>query len=298
MEKRFPIKFTDYIFVLGMENFLIYLVKGKKCHALLESGVSFVVPLVLEQLDALGIDYAKIMYLVILHAHSDHVMGLPLLREHLSNAKTVGSENARRILGKEKVIKRFLIDDAKFGQHFLEASAISSIPTQVAVNIIPVDLVVGDGDLLDLGGKNDIQFIYSPGHSICGLSAYIPKDRTLLISDCAGFFLPPDEIFPLYFAGLKDYLKTLERLMSIKAKILGTAHQGIFYGNQVNKFLRDAISSTYRFRDFILERVKSGVKVDMLTQEVFEKMYRRELRMYPTETISQCAKLLVKRTMQ
>ena len=99
------------------------------------------------------------------------------------------------------------------GNHYFQAYLV----TQVT---IAVDRVITEGDKLDLGRGCVLQFSLLPGHSPCSMAAYLPSERVLFASDCGGYPISEDTIFPMYFAGYQDYVNSLQRLSDIEASVL------------------------------------------------------------------------------
>ncbi len=70
MELTLPI--TDHVILLRSESFNLYLVKGET-NAIIEGGISALTYPLLNHLNQLNVPPESIRYLVILHAHFDHI---------------------------------------------------------------------------------------------------------------------------------------------------------------------------------------------------------------------------------
>ncbi|NQT18002.1 MAG: MBL fold metallo-hydrolase, partial [Planctomycetes bacterium] len=73
-----PVEIIDNLWMLGTAEYPLYLVRGKSEAAIFEGGVGSMGPLVLEQLQELGVEGDTVRQVVIPHAHPDHVMAVPL----------------------------------------------------------------------------------------------------------------------------------------------------------------------------------------------------------------------------
>jgi len=67
-----PGKVTERIVLLGQKESCVYLLDGKEEYAIVGGGMVHIVPDVIEQLGASGIDEEKIKRIIILHSHFDH----------------------------------------------------------------------------------------------------------------------------------------------------------------------------------------------------------------------------------
>ena len=96
-----------------------------------------------------GINLADIKYVLMTHGHFDHVGGVSKLKPLLTNAKLVMTQT---------------------GWNEAMESARASESTPRPWSMIPPDVVVKDGDVIDLGG-NSFKVLETPGHTL-GTASY------------------------------------------------------------------------------------------------------------------------------
>ena len=89
-----PVEITGRLLMLGTGAYPLFLFKGQQQGAIIEGGVGAMGPLVLEQMDKLGIAREFVKQLIVTHAHPDHVMAVPLLREMFPGITVLASETA------------------------------------------------------------------------------------------------------------------------------------------------------------------------------------------------------------
>ena len=75
---------TDRILLLGSEESNVYLLKGEE-NTIVGGGMITIVPDILEQLDAFGIEESTITRLLILHTHFDHCAHSTVLRKEMAS---------------------------------------------------------------------------------------------------------------------------------------------------------------------------------------------------------------------
>jgi glyoxylase-like metal-dependent hydrolase (beta-lactamase superfamily II) len=295
--KNLPYKLTDRIYVLGQDLFLTYLIIGKSC-ALLDLGVSASVPLISKQLGELGIKPESISDLVVLHAHWDHVCGLPYMRELFPDAIVWGSEKAKTALNKTKIVELFRKNDEKYCSRLKDLGEFPGLDPFLDYNTMAVDKVISDGETLHMCGI-DIQFFSTPGHSSCSLSAYIPSERTTIISDATGSYDPiSDEYLAMFYQSYQMSLDSLKRLRSLEADIVAYCHdtEMIFFGkDNIEKSYRRIEEELLRIKREILQLKAEGHPEEELLHMLFLNSYKGFLtRMYPPEYINAVAPFLLR----
>lgn len=295
--RKLPFQLTDKLYVLGQDLFLTYLIKGEPC-TLLDLGTSGTVPLIKQQLKELGVGAKDIGHLVVLHAHWDHVCGLPYLLKLFPQATVWGSAKARDVLNKPKIVEQFRLNDEKYCTRLMKMQAFEKLPEFLAYETMKVDRIIEDGQTLCLGGV-DVQFFLTPGHSPDTLSAYIPEEKTTIISDAIGCYDPlTDEYLALFFQGVQLTLNSVDLLEALDSEIVGYCHDPnmIFFG-------REAIRNSYRrireeltaLRQEIAKMEKKGSSEEEMVDTLFSASYRGFLtQMYPPEYIKAVAPLLLK----
>ena len=198
---------------------LIYLVQGPKT-ALIDCGCGKSVNQLLENVNEAGINPAKIKYLILTHAHVDHIGGAAELK---------------RRLGLEIVAHT---KDAQFIQ--------TADPTFTAADWYKVTLepVKVDRQILNEEESiGDLTIISIPGHTPGSIAVTVKREDKIVLfgQDIHG---PFDVAF---HSDLTDWRLSMLRLLSINADILCEGHFGIFHGkDRVKKFIK-------RYLDFYAE---------------------------------------------
>jgi 2-aminobenzoylacetyl-CoA thioesterase len=292
-----PRVLTDRMILLGHDLFLTYLVKGSPC-TLLDLGVSATVPLIERQLDELGFRKEDIGNLVILHAHWDHVCGLPYLRKLFPEATVFGSSKAQELLSKPKIVTRFRKNDAHYCTYLKDKNLFSALPDSLEYDTMAVDRIIQDNETLNLGGV-EIRFPATPGHSPCNLSAHLPSEKATIVSDAVGCYDPrTDEVLPLFFQSFQKTLQSIDILEGLDARLAAHCHDSdmIFTCPDVVAFsYRRIREELITLKEEIKRMAKAGCSITDMEEKLFRATYRSFItRMYPPDYIRKLAPLLLK----
>ena len=116
---------------------------------------------------------------------------------------------------------------------------------------VKVDHHLFDGQRIDLGGLT-LEVIHTPGHSPGHLAFYIPEGELLFAADVD--LTPFGPFYGHDFADIEKFLKSIEKLRQLGAKIVTTGHAGPFNGRIFEKF--DAYAEIIYHRErLILEQL-------------------------------------------
>lgn len=293
-----PFQVTKNITLLGSELFNLYLVKGET-YAIVEGGVSGITYPFLEQLSQLNVPPEAISHLVILHSHFDHMMVFPTLKGRYPWMKIVTSDLNRSTFTSERVIAKIFESDRKITLALKERGMISEAPNLQPYTFFPLDILVKEGSVLDLGKGMKMKFFEIPGHSPDCMGAFLEKEGLLFCSDGPGFYTPPDFFRPNYWYRLEDAEKSLDKMMAVDPEILCRGHYGAMVGRDLaRKHLQMNRQSIENFKAFVLEKINGGRSVEEITQEVTVRFSKGFLELFPAEENYRLWKLLIQRTLE
>lgn len=295
--RNLPYQLTDKLFVLGQDLFLTYLIKGNPC-TLLDLGSSGSALMIERQLYELGVKSEDIGHLVVLHAHWDHVCGLPYMLKLFPNATVWGSAKARDVLNKSKIVDQFRQHDEKYCTRLMKMHEFEELPEFLNYNTMSIDKVIEDGETLSLGGIG-IEFFKTPGHSPCTISAFIPSEKALIISDAIGCYDPiTDEYIALFYQGMDMTLASIAMLEEYDADVVVFCHDSkmIFFGQ------KDIAHMYKRIKEELLALRSEIEKMEILgspEEDIVDKLFRANYRgfmtrLYPPDYIRNVAPLLLK----
>jgi glyoxylase-like metal-dependent hydrolase (beta-lactamase superfamily II) len=295
-----PVEIADRLWMLGSTAYPLYLVKGTHEGAIIEGGISALGPLLFRQMEALGIAVGFVRQLVITHAHPDHVMAVPLLRERFAGLKVLASPVAAATLAAEKAIAFFRQIDEALTASLRRSGAIPEAdrPQPAEAAPIAVDRVIAEGD--EVAVEDMVWTVLAtPGHSDCSISLHNARDRVLVISDASGYYMPErGEWWPNYFSDYGAYVASLERLKALDAEVLCLSHNGAIRGAaDVCAYFAGALAASRDYHQRILAEVAAGKAARQVAEELGAEIHGRT-GVLPVEFFQKNCGILVKQSLR
>ncbi len=243
MRNRIPGKICEHVWYLGRQESGIYLVEGSDSSMIISGGMSYIAPDVLAQLREFAVDEKKIHKLVILHSHFDHVGLVPLFSKRLEDLTVYASRHAWDTLHNTGNIQQINTFNA------MEMKRVNA-PFDLAQNDLlwHTDLegiIVTEGDSIDLG-EIHVEFLETPGHSKCSISAYIPQIKALFPSDSGGIPFK-NGIIPSGNWNYTKFQNSLRKLNSLDVDYLCADHYGYVTGHEAQEFISRTIQTSEQF---------------------------------------------------
>ncbi|HWP97729.1 MAG TPA: MBL fold metallo-hydrolase [Syntrophomonadaceae bacterium] len=291
-------RLSEHVLCLGNRHFNFFVV-GKSRAALVECGVSGAVAGLRKQWEEHGHpSLPHVEHLLAMHAHFDHVCGIPSLQELFPGAALTASPKAQKVLGKAAILADFFNQDKSMlavltNEGLLEANVEIS-----QVDHIDVERTVQEGDHIVPEAGVVLEIISAPGHSSDSLAAYLPSDRVMFISDAAGFQSSDTEIFPIFFQSYPLYIETIERLRGYPSRVLAIPHERIWTGNEIDAFYQRALLAAREAFTRIRDMYDAGIPGEEMRERLFQNYYRGDLRIYTPGNIRTCVDLLVRRVQE
>jgi glyoxylase-like metal-dependent hydrolase (beta-lactamase superfamily II) len=226
-------KITDHLWYLGLEEAGVYVLEGKDGFILINGGLSYILPHVLEQMKTFGIDAKKIRKFLILHSHFDHVGIVPYFKRAWPEIEILASEPAWKIFVMPKAI------EIMNAYSKISAKQVGAEDALKAYDLDWRDDMTGksvnEGDVIDLGGVA-LNILDTPGHTNCSISAYEPAMKALFASDGGGIPFR-ESSFPSMNTNTIQFLESLEKLKSLPVSYLCADHYGYVTAEEAGRFI-------------------------------------------------------------
>lgn len=252
-----PIAVTPHLFQLGIPAFPVYLSLGDS-GMIIEGGTGPTSTVIADQILSLGVDPNRIEYIFLTHTHADHIGAVPYLKRIWPHLKLIVSAPGAEILSTPELQREFILVDLGIAQLLKAKAELSAMPPSLRDFRFEADLIIREGDSIELGQEVVWEAIATPGHSPCHMSLYEKKEKTIALGDAAGFYVPERDIFwPNYFVSLGQYCASLRKLETLEAKRVILSHNGVVNGG-AGRFIAKAITAAEEYHTEILNRLAAG----------------------------------------
>ncbi len=261
-----PMTITPHFHRLGTPAFPAFLSTGK-VGMIIEGGTGPTFEMIVQQIKSLDVDMKRIEYVLLTHTHADHIGALPHLKRRWPHLKVVASAPGAKILNTRELYNEFLLVDLGIAQLMRAKSEIDEIPPTPEDYQFEVDLLVKGGDTIDLGNGITWEIIDTPGHSLCHISAYEKTEKTVMVGDATGFYVPEKDLFwPNYFLSLKGYLESIRKLAAFPAERAVLSHNAVVEGD-VRHYFEKAVTATRKYHENIMEQLNRGNSAESIALE-------------------------------
>ncbi len=270
MRNRKAGKVCDRLWYLGREESGIYLLEGEDSSLILSGGMSYLAPVVVEQLKDFGINEQKINNLIILHAHFDHVGLVPFFKRRYQQLEVFALARAWEILGSNKAVETINSFSHLVAERMGFSQWLDDFDLDWRDDV--TGFTVSEGSRIELGGLG-IRVLETPGHSSCSLSAYCPEIKALFPSDAGG--VPFGEaIIPAGNSNYTQYQKSLEKLSDLPVDFLCADHYGYVTGDEAKNYIQKSIEAAKQHRADIEAIYHLRRSIDETVNDILDKVYK------------------------
>ena len=255
---------TERVEFLGRPELCSYLIKGD-IYALVGGAMAHVTPEVLTQLNDLEVDLERIRHLILLHTHYDHLGMAPYFARHWPWLKVAVSKVGASILRNQKALK--VIQD--YNNSMLKAeNRIEQIePLDLVKEGFPVHHIINGGMELNLEHGVKLQIIDAPGHSVCSVALYFPREYSLFPSDSIGS-LTEERILPMGSSNYDDFQESIEKLGKIGAEMICFEHYGVLTPPEGIEFCERAKQEAHGFREKVRDIYHKHKDLEQTVEEL------------------------------
>ena len=242
----------DDFYVLGHSWMPVYLLDGEQ-PVLFEAGLTCLGRIYEEAIrSVLGDRRPEILFLT--HVHYEHCGATSYLKEVFPALQIAASQQAAQF------IKR---PNAQQLIRTLNQNAISLVQgvdkdklRQEPFRPFDIDVILTDGQVIQLEEGLSVQVFATPGHTRDLLSYYIPEKRILIATEAVGCADHTGHIVAEFIVDYESYLAGMERLAALDVAVLCQGHHYVFIGEAVKDFFTRSITSAKRFKTRVEELLR------------------------------------------
>ena len=262
-------KVAENLWYLGRKESGVYILEGRDGSVMLNGGIAFILPDVLEQMKSFGIDPGKIKKIVILHSHFDHVGIVPYFKRTWPGIEVCASRRAWDILKMPKAIETANTFSRIVARQMGALEALEGFDVDWRDDVSGTAL--SEGDRIDLGTAT-LTILETPGHSSCSIAAYEPEMKVLFSSDAVG--IPYENTaFPSGNSDYTQYQKSLERLKGLPVQYLCADHYGFVTGKEAETFVEATIEEARKMRTEMESLFRDKKDVDASAKAMTDRFY-------------------------
>ena len=237
-------KLTDFFHVLGSKHFPTHLLYGPK-PVLFEAGLACLGPVFVQDLERILKDGAP-QLLFLTHVHFDHCGAAGFLKQTWPQLKVAASGSAADIIVRPNALETITRLNAA-ATDWVEKAA-PGLSANVPFLPFTVDLILADGDCIELPGGLSVQVLETPGHTWDSLSFYIPEKKLLVTGEALGCMSPSGFLSTEFLVDFDLYIQSIERLAGLKVDILCQSHHQVFTGEDAGAVLKLSIPAALKFK--------------------------------------------------
>jgi glyoxylase-like metal-dependent hydrolase (beta-lactamase superfamily II) len=263
-------KLTDFFHVLGSKYFPTHMLLGPK-PVLFEAGLSCLGPVYVKEVEKI-LKNRQPQLLFLTHVHFDHCGAAGFLRQSWPQLKIAASRSAADIIERPNALETISgLNTAAVD--WLENAA-PGLAAKVPFQPFSVDVILAEGDRIELPGGLTVQVLETPGHTWDSLSFYIPEKKLLLAGEAVGCMSPTGILSTEFLVDFDLYIQSIERLARLNVDILCQSHHQVFTGENARTVLKRAIPAALAFKNRVEQLLhEENSQVEKVVERIKSEEY-------------------------
>lgn len=214
-------------------------------------------------------------YLFLTHVHWDHCGAASYLKTVFPGLRVASSRRAAEIVSRPNA--RALME--KLSQDVIPLVArVDGVAVEKLIREpfepFEIDVIVGGGEVIEVGRGRTIHVLESPGHTRDMLSYYIPEARILIATEAAGVLDQANQVIAEFLVDFDLYMESLKRLALLDVNILCQGHHFVFTGDDVKRFFERSMQAAEEFERHVIELLdRENGSIERVVQRIKAEQY-------------------------
>ncbi len=265
----------DSFYISGLSTYPVHLLDVPSNPVLFDGGIICAGKIYVDAIRSVLADRQPTM-LFISHLHWDQCGAVSYLKDAFPSLKIAASNQAAEILKRENALAliKKLNEEARTYVNNLPEIDPSQLINE-SFRPFKVDIILEDGQTIELGQGATVEVLATPGHTRDHLSYYLPKEKILIAGESSGCLESSGNIITEFLSDYEAYMSSLQRLAALPVEVLCQGHRFVFVGREeVRAFLERSISEAICFKDRVCGLLdEEGGSIDRVIQRIKAEMY-------------------------
>jgi len=265
----------DNFYISGLAAYPVHLLDVPLNPVLFDGGITCAGKIYTDAIRSVLGDRQPTM-LFISHLHWDHCGAVSHLLNAFPGLKVAASKQAAEILQRENALALIqkLNEEAR--------TTVLTFPGVDPARLInesfrpfKVDMILEDGQTIDLGRGETVEVLATPGHTRDHLSYYLPGEKILIAAESSGCLDSSGNIMTEFLSDYEAYMSSLRRIAVLPVEVLCQGHRFVFVGREeVRAFFERSIREAEFFKSMVCRLLdEEGGSIDRVIKKIKAERY-------------------------
>jgi glyoxylase-like metal-dependent hydrolase (beta-lactamase superfamily II) len=187
--------------------------------------------------------------LLLTHAHFDHCGAASWLKRAYPGLTIAASARAAQIVQRPNALALM----ARLSAEAEKAARAwgQNPPADAGFAPFAVEMLLEDGQKVDLGDGRSLDVLATPGHTWDFLSYHLPAEGILVASEAVGCADSSGKVVTEFLVDFDAYLESLNRLAALKPRVLAQGHRVVYTGQDAADYLARAQAAAPVFKALV-----------------------------------------------